>query len=173
MFKINLKTQEAIREELPQFLVGLDKASLVDLNWVDEALRLKGYGYFEEIDTSISPSDSGIYDGTEILHVDMELKVVEVSRGIRAKTEAELTADRKAKVPKEVTMRQARLALHERGLLDTVINAIASSSDEVLKIEWEYARDVSRNWERLVLLATSLGLTDEELDNLFILAGSK
>lgn len=76
-------------------------------------------------------------------------------------------------VPQMVTMRQARLALHESGLLDTVVNAIADSSDEVLKIEWEYARDVSRNWERLIVLATSLGLTDEQLDNLFILAGSK
>lgn len=173
MFKINLKTQEVIREELPQFLIGLDKASLVDLSWIDEALGLKGYGYFEEVDISMTPSDSGIYDGTEFLHVDMELKVVEVSKGIRAKTEAELTADKKAKVPKEVTMRQARLALHESGLLDAVVDAITNSSDEVLKIEWEYARDVSRDWERLVLLATSLGLTDEQLDDLFILAGSK
>lgn len=173
MFKINLKTQEAIREELPQFLVGLDEVSLTDLSWVDEALGLKGYGYFEEVDTSIAPSNLDIHDGTEILHVDMELKVVEVSKGIRAKTEAELIADRKAKVPKEVTMRQARLALYDSGILDTVVNAISSSSDEVLKIEWEYARDVSRDWERLILLATSLGLTDEQLDNLFILAGGK
>lgn len=173
MFKINLKTQEVIREELPQFLVGLDKASLVDLSWIDEALGLKGYGYFEEVDISMTPSDSGIYDGTEFLHVDMELKVVEVSKGIRAKTEAELTADRKAKVPKEVTMRQARLALLDAGLLDTVTNAIANSADEVLKVEWEYAKDVDRAWNRLVELATSLGMTDEQLDNLFILAGSK
>lgn len=173
MFKINLKTQEVIREELPQFLVGLDKASLVDLSWVDEALGLKGYGYFEEVDTSLGIADSYVEDGTEILYVNFDTKVVEVCRGQRHKTEAELTADRKSKVPKEVTMRQARLALHESGLLDAVVDAITNSSDEVLKIEWEYARDVSRDWERLVLLATSLGLTDEELDNLFILAGGK
>lgn len=173
MFKIDLKTLEIVREELPQFLVGLDKASLVDLSWVDESLGLKGYGYWEEVDESQDISDTTTYDGTETLHVDMELKVVEVSRGIRPKTEVELIADKKAKVPKEVTMRQARLALLDVGLLDTVTNAIANSADEVLKVEWEYARDIDRTWDSLVELATSLGITDEQLDNLFILAGSK
>lgn len=173
MFKINLKTLEIVREELPQFLVGLDKASLVDLSWVDEALGLKGYGYWEEADMSLIPTNLETFDGTETLHVNTEFKVVEVVRGIRAKTEAELIADRKAKVPKEVTMRQARLALLDVGLLDTVTNAIANSADEVLKVEWEYAKDVDRTWDSLVELATSLGMTDEQLDNLFILAGSK
>ena len=172
MFKINLKTLEAIREELPQFLVGLDKASLVDLNWVDEALGLKGYGYFEEVDNSQDIAETTTYDGTEILHVDMELKVVEVSKGIRAKTEAELTADRKAKVPRIITMRQARLQLLTLGLLDDVEAVIASIQDANMKravqIEWEYAKDVERNSPTIGMLAQAVGMDDEALDNLFI-----
>lgn len=72
-----------------------------------------------------------------------------------------------------VTMRQARLALLEQGLLATVDTAIANSDDEALKIEWEYAMDVKRNWTSLVALAHALGITDEQLDALFTLARSK
>ena len=72
-----------------------------------------------------------------------------------------------------VTMRQARLALLEQGLLATVDTAIANSDDEALKIEWEYAMDVKRNWTSLVALAHALGMTDEQLDGLFTLASTK
>lgn len=172
MFKINLKTQEVIREELPQFLIGLDKASLVDLSWIDEALGLKGYGYFEEVDNSQDISETTTYDGTEALHVNMDLKIVEVIKGIRAKTEEELIADRKAKVPRNITMRQARLQLLNLGLLDDVEAVIASIQDANMKkavqIEWEYAKDVERNSPTILLLAQAIGMDDEALDNLFI-----
>lgn len=72
-----------------------------------------------------------------------------------------------------VTMRQARLALLEQGLLATVDTAVANSDDEALKIEWEYAMDVKRNWTSLVALAHALGMTDEQLDGLFTLASTK
>lgn len=72
-----------------------------------------------------------------------------------------------------VTMRQARLALLEQGLLATVDGAIAASTDEELKIEWEYAMDVKRSWTSLIALATALGMTDTQLDDLFTLAASK
>lgn len=172
MFKINLKTQEAIREELPQFLVGLDKVSLADLSWVDETLGLKDYGYFEEVDASHSLSETETYDGTESLHVNMGLKLVEVERGIRAKTVEELAADRKAKVPKVITMRQARLQLLNLGLLDDVEAVIASIEDEntkkAVQIEWQYAKDVERNSPTILLLAQAIGMNDEALDSLFI-----
>lgn len=171
MFKIKLKTQELIREDLPQFLVGLDKASLVDLSWVDEALELKGYGYFEEVDTSITPSNLDIYDGKEILHVDMDLKVVEVSRSIRAKTEAELTADRKAKVPKEVTKTQAMKALKEIGKWEAFKGAIASNEDA--QEEWMLTSVLVRANPFVESLAPALGLSDAQIDELFILAGTK
>ena len=69
-----------------------------------------------------------------------------------------------------ITMRQARLALLGEGLLTTVDEAIANSTDEVLKVEWEYATEVRRDWSNLIAMATSLGMTEEQLDDLFIKA---
>ena len=71
-----------------------------------------------------------------------------------------------------ITMRQARLALLNEGLLTIVDEAIANSTDEVLKVEWEYATEVRRDWSSLIAMATSLGITQEQLDTMF-LEGSK
>ena len=75
-------------------------------------------------------------------------------------------------LPSVVTMRQARLALLQSGLLDTVETAITTGTDEAMKIEWEYATDVRRDWASLIALTETLGMTAEQLDELFILAGS-
>jgi hypothetical protein len=70
-----------------------------------------------------------------------------------------------------VTMRQARLALLGVGLLDDVDAAIASIEDPTAKraaqIEWEYANTLERNSTWVQNLATALGLTEEQLDDLF------
>jgi len=86
-------------------------------------------------------------------------------------TEEELLIEKRAGMV--VTMRQARLALLEVGLLATIETAIASGTDEALKIEWEYAMDVKRTWTSLIALATSLGMTETQLDDLFALAMTK
>jgi hypothetical protein len=69
-----------------------------------------------------------------------------------------------------VTMRQARLALFQAGKLNEVETAIQNSNDEELKIEWNYATEVPRNWESLIRVANNLGITDAEIDDLFELA---
>ena len=69
-----------------------------------------------------------------------------------------------------VTMRQARLALFQAGKLNEVETAIQNSNDEELKIEWNYATEVPRNWESLIRVANNLGITDAEIDALFELA---
>ena len=75
-------------------------------------------------------------------------------------------------LPSVVTMRQARLALLQSGLLDTVETAITTGTDEAMKIEWEYATDVRRDWASLIALTETLGMTAEQLDELFRLANS-
>ena len=75
-------------------------------------------------------------------------------------------------LPSVVTMRQARLALLQSGLLDTVETAITNGTDEAMKIEWEYATDVRRDWASLIALTETLGMTAEQLDELFRLANS-
>ena len=74
--------------------------------------------------------------------------------------------------PKVVTMRQARLALLQGGLLQTVTDAIANGTDEAMKVEWEYATEVKRDWDSLIALTTALGMTSQELDDLFMLAST-
>lgn len=79
-------------------------------------------------------------------------------------------------VPGSVTMRQARLALLEAGKLTAVEAAIAameSPQREAAQIEWEYATTVDRGSQFLQGLASALGMDDDELDQLFILAADK
>lgn len=77
-----------------------------------------------------------------------------------------------SKVPQIITIRQAKLALLDAGLLDTVNTAISKASRNV-QIEWEYAKDVERTWPTLLEVQTSLGLTDKQIDDLFVLASTK
>lgn len=78
------------------------------------------------------------------------------------------------KIPKQVTMRQARLALLQQGILNDVETAINTIEDDALKqaikIEWEYALDIQRDWPALQLMTKQLGITEEQLDQLFLLA---
>lgn len=73
--------------------------------------------------------------------------------------------------PSVVSMRQARLALLQSNLLSTVTAAIEAGS-EADKITWEYATEVRRDDSLVQNLAVSLGLTEEDVDNLFVLASS-
>jgi len=78
-------------------------------------------------------------------------------------------------VPQEVTMRQAKLALLQYGLLQQVDTAIANMpgvQGQAARIEWEYAATVKRNAPLLGQIASAFGVTDEQLDNLFILAAT-
>ena len=94
---------------------------------------------------------------------------------VRAKTEEELYAEYLFSVPKTVTMRQARLALESQGLLDTINSAIASlEGDEGIaaRIEWEYATEIDRDNTLFQSLKSTIGLTDQQTYDLFILAAT-
>ncbi len=74
-------------------------------------------------------------------------------------------------VPQIVTMRQARLALLQTGLLASVNSAVAAA-DDATKITWEFSGEVQRNNSLVSTLATALNLTDAQLDDLFTLAAT-
>lgn len=74
-------------------------------------------------------------------------------------------------VPEVVSMRQARLALLAAGLLDDVEAAI-SVGPRAAQIEWEYATEVQRDYGLVLEIAPVLGLTDRQLDDLFVAAAS-
>ena len=76
-------------------------------------------------------------------------------------------------VPVVVTMRQARLALLDAGLLAQVNTAVANmpgTEGDAARIEWEYAQEVRRDSPLVAALSVALGLTDETLDNLYKVA---
>ena len=74
-------------------------------------------------------------------------------------------------IPQSVTMRQARLALLAAGLLDLVETAIASAGPAA-KIEWDYATEVQRGSGWVPAMATALGMTDAQIDALFVQAAT-
>ena len=86
----------------------------------------------------------------------------------------ELTdAERRARVPAAVSMRQARLAMLRAGLLRSVNEAVAAlpgDDGEAARIEWEYATEVGRHSPLVTSVAGALKLSAAEIDRLFIAA---
>lgn len=78
-------------------------------------------------------------------------------------------------VPSEVTMRQARLALLAAGKLSLVDAAIASMPEphrSAAQITWEYSNAVQRHNAFTAQLGPALGLTEAQMDQLFITAAA-
>jgi len=78
-------------------------------------------------------------------------------------------------VPRSVTMRQARLALLGAGKLAAVEAAIAALPEPAKTaalIEWEYSNEVQRHNGFVSQLAPLLGMTEAQLDALFIQAAA-
>ena len=118
---------------------------------------------------SISPmTQTVIRDGCELVNGAWQYKW-----RIDALTSEQIEAARVALIPQEVTMRQARLALLGAGLLASVDAAIASLPEptkSAAMIEWEYAAVVQRNSGLVPAMGTALGMTEQQLDELFIAA---
>lgn len=78
-------------------------------------------------------------------------------------------------VPAIVTMRQARLALLQSGMLTQVNDAVSNmpgAQGDAARIEWEFSSTVERNRPLVQALGAALGLTDAQLDDLFRLAAT-
>jgi len=77
-------------------------------------------------------------------------------------------------VPVSVSMRQAKRALLAAGLLDLADQAIAGIADDTerraAQIDWTSATDVRRDWPLVASIAQALGLTDQQIDALFVAA---
>lgn len=69
-----------------------------------------------------------------------------------------------------VSMRQARLALEQQGILTLVENLI-NSKGRPAQIEWEYSTHIERNHPLVLEFINELGMTEAQMDRLFTLAG--
>lgn len=74
-------------------------------------------------------------------------------------------------VPQVVSPYQARVALKRAGLLGQVKQLMVDpSTDEEAQIAWEYATEIRRDSEFIASLAPALGLTSQQIDDLFRVA---
>ena len=112
----------------------------------------------------------------------MLTKIVDgIEEVLSAAEESEILAEWAANagkiiVPTIVTMKQARLALLDAGLLPTVNSAIAGltgSAGDAARIEWEFSADIHRGDDLVTQISGGLGLTSTQIDALFISASLK
>jgi len=100
-----------------------------------------------------------------------EDEIVETQTG-RNKTPEEIAAEQEQwRKSTSVTPLQIRRALRQTGLLDEVQSFIESSSVEVREA-WEYAIQIDRNNELIIGAANAIGVSEQEVDNLFRLAAT-
>ena len=74
-------------------------------------------------------------------------------------------------VPLSVTRFQARAALHMAGLLDDAEAAIAEAH-QLSRIAWEHANVYRRDSPTLISIGQQLGLSEDDMDELFKTAAS-
>ena len=91
-------------------------------------------------------------------------------------TADELLEIERARVPAQVAMRQARLALLYAGMLDDVQPAIDAIPDPITRraaqIEWEYSSYVERDRPLVAALAAAVGLTVQQVWDLLKFANT-
>ncbi len=93
------------------------------------------------------------------------MKMVTTHNGqriVREMTEAEQIE----RLGVSVTRAQGRVALHNAGLLDSAEAAVAAGG-KVLQITWEDATIWYRKSAMIADIADALGLTDDDVDQLF------
>jgi len=78
-----------------------------------------------------------------------------------------------APIPQTVSRFQARAALHLTGML-TAVEAIMldPNTDMLAKLAWQDAQEFKRTSPTVLTMSQIIGLTDEQLDDLFILAAT-
>lgn len=112
----------------------------------------------------------------ELTDEEVLAKVLADNEELAAKDLADFEAfEKKSRLEAASTISraQAKLALLELGLLSTVNDFVASSGNEELKIEWEERLEFKRDNIVLVSLAKQLNISEEDLDDMFLLASTK
>jgi len=118
----------------------------------------------------------GVSAATEVLLLRSHVATLTAEKATLAARVAELEGQLSSGVdedgvPIAITPLQGRLALKRAGLLESVEAAIVQANWET-QIWWEYATLWHRSHSLLKALATSLGLTSEQVDELFKVAGA-
>lgn len=75
-------------------------------------------------------------------------------------------------IPTSITMRQTKLALLSKGLLDVIENAITNMNDKAAEIEWQNSSVVERDNLLVNNMCSFLGMSKEDIDEFFIFANT-
>ena len=107
-----------------------------------------------------------VMSGEDYVDFDSLTKVSEenISLALIQKEEIE----KNLKVPTSISMRQGKLHLLSLDLLDSVEAII--STNRSWQIEWEYSSEVLRTSPIIEILKVNLQLTDDQVDDMFIVA---
>jgi len=84
--------------------------------------------------------------------------------------------EERARLPSVASPRQVRLALLELNLLaqvQTFVEALPEPDKTAVVIEWEYATEINKNSQLITSLSAQMGLTQEQVDEIFTLAVTK
>lgn len=80
------------------------------------------------------------------------------------------------RVPLAIDMRQARLKLlsepHGEGTRLDAVNAYVASQSDLVKIEWDFARELRRDHPMVGIMGLFFGLDSDDLDQWFIEAAA-
>lgn len=138
---IKVKSNQATREPLPSFLVGLAPESLADLSWTDPALGVSDCAWWPEVDQSPDLGEFERY-GDETLTPDAERKAVVVTRVVvpwSAEEIAQAQADAAALLQSEiVAATQQRLDDFARTRnYDGILSAATYATSTVPKFQAE------------------------------------
>lgn len=79
----------------------------------------------------------------------------------------------RARLPASASPMRIRLALLEMGLLDqvqTYVETLEEPAKTKVQILWEYSTEIHKQHSAIQKLAKNMGLTEEQLDQIFVLA---
>jgi hypothetical protein len=118
----------------------------------------------------VFPDD--FYEESDVIDTEERPKFPEsdeTETWVKLKAEYTIEITDYKKVPRSVTKRQAKQALLQADLLDT-IETYMETAPRTIQIDWYDSQEIRRDWDSLETIAGELNLTSEQIDDLFILA---
>lgn len=86
-------------------------------------------------------------------------------------TVVHIPVGQQSSVPASVSPRQIRQAL-TRAALRTAVESAVAAGDQDIKDWWEFATAFERSNQHVIDMGVALGVSEKQLDDLWILAGS-
>ena len=122
--------------------------------------------YFEE---GSQPENAVYIEFCNFLKPMFNPTTLEVYEGA---TPEEIAEANKPIVPSIITARQLRLQLVLNGFnlntIDLIIDSLPEPNKSIARVSWEYATTFERGHQMLSLIAQQIGITETELDTIFI-----